>query len=629
MNLVNLDNRSGHSQAKASTTSSTSTTLTIRSPDVLTQHEEEQALIDAASFVRKYNYDLAVPTYLSLADKGSTKALSKCFDLIAEELGVKLILKGFIDAYKQGSLVAPFLLWRMYKAGGIPGMSAGESSEKARQYFQEAYQRCVNSDKQESPITYFLLGCMYEAGGVPHISAEESSVKAVEYFQKAYEKECLDAGLKLVRMCVNSNNKNSLETALSTIISLSNKGQPYRCDVTGFTEDEILELVDDAEEDDADNALKVMMTLLYMVESESVRALEGWCGLLQGGRMQHNAVAVLFNYLTKEHEVGEGRHAASLLLGMMYDESHSQDIGVEKNNSKRMECYEKANSEGSTFAARKIGDIYNREKKDLVTACKYYQKGAEQGDILSMYYLGAMYKDGKGGLEKDYLKACHYYQEPAKARFPRDAIKTHVHLVLNCINEKKLDVSLVESVLNFLTQSVNGLLNEMAILFSELAEFYLDVDDQKAEVEIQRFFSLICRIMEKPETDAVFAHVVVGYLKKIDSGQPDYSDMCAMVKAYDYQRIDAKYSNELLFYRVAANSKNEDAKNSMLKLFLTDKALNDDLEFTKKFLYEMASGQSVNAEAARSKLDEISQNVDKRLREEKELNESVKKARHF
>lgn len=620
MDLVNSGNRRVVPQEGSPLTTPSITLPTLIS-DVLTQHEEEEAVRDAASHEHRYRYDDAVAIYISLAEKGSEKALIECLKLLAEKLGLDMIFNACLNADKQGSSIASFLLGRMYKAGDVAHSSAEESSVSAIEYYQKAYESCMKADKQGSSIASFLLGCIYEAGGIAHISAEASSIKAIEYYQKAYEKGFLDAGHKLVRMCINSNNKNNIDKAVSTIRSLAEKGQPYCCDIAGLTDNEVLKLFDSMPRGDADNTVKMMMTLLHMVEEGSIKALGEWRSKLNCGSIQNEAVVILFNYLTKEHEIAEGSPAASLILGMMYDEGTRQDIGVAKNNSKRLECYEKADEGGSKFAAGKIGNIYDYEKKDLVTACKYYQKGADQEDILSMIDLAPMYEYGKGGLEKNYLKACQYYKEGAKYHRNDQFV---VSLISRCIHERELNFDLVESALNFLTQPIRHLSLKITNISSGIFNYYLSLDEPGAEVELQRFLSLMCQILGNPKTDAAFADVIVAYLNKIDAKEMSY-----IPGSYDYKRVEAKYSSALIYYRMAAEKGNEAAKNSILDLFLKDRAVNDDLEFTKHFLQEVASGQTINAERARDKLDEINHNVDKRSREEKEPNESVKKARHF
>ena len=118
MDSVNAGNRRVVPQEGA-TLATSSITLPILVPDVLTQHEEEEALRDAASHKNKYEYYDAAAKYISLADKGSTKALSECLKLLGENLGLNMVFNACITADQQGSSIALFLLGRIYKDQGF------------------------------------------------------------------------------------------------------------------------------------------------------------------------------------------------------------------------------------------------------------------------------------------------------------------------------------------------------------------------------------------------------------------------------------------------------------------------------------------------------------------------------
>ena len=110
-----------------------------------------------------------------------------------------------------------------------------------------------------------------------------------------------------------------------------------------------------------------------------------------------------FTYLTDE-----GNPTATFYLAKMYDEG----LGVEKDEKKALELYQKADALGNQEATAILGkkalsdsSIDNNEE----VALEYLKKSAYNGNADALYQLGEMYAKGEGGVEKEYTYAFGYY----------------------------------------------------------------------------------------------------------------------------------------------------------------------------------------------------------------------------
>ena len=102
-------------------------------------------------------------------------------------------------------------------------------------------------------------------------------------------------------------------------------------------------------------------------------------------------------------------------LGLMYENGRG---GLAKDEVEAMKWYRKAADGGGSFGMSLLGLMYENGRgglaKDEVEAVKWYRKAAEAGDPSGMVYLASSYEDGLGGLPKDEAEAMKWYRKAAE-----------------------------------------------------------------------------------------------------------------------------------------------------------------------------------------------------------------------
>lgn len=473
----------------------------------------------------------------------------------------------------------------------------------------------------------------------------------------------------------------------------SRRTESYCPDVTGLSEEEALEKVEDTLFADDENAVTRDLVigctriLLAMVQAESFKAMDMCCMLFDTELtpIPRNEMVTLFAYCKKEHE--RGRLAASLFLGLMY----SNGFGVATNHSEAFDLLKVADDGGIIFAAAEIGWLYEKTEH-YSEACQYYQKGADKGHIWSMNALAQMYRKGLG-VKKNYLEAFNYYLKPTALDL-YSAGESLWEMTTEIVKEMAFSPALVETLLKHISQLDS---DEYAIAeFYEAAfEYCLELAEQEKDDELFTILSLVVQLIDQEKTDPHFAVFVVTHLKKLD-WVPFASSIIGQiyalgegnvardpVEAFKYYKkaeehkinpmvpynlgmlcleingLDAlgeaqqyiekanntglptakiflagrffekkdELEKAMMFYKIAAEQNgDEEAKNRILTMFLTGKAVKLDPEFTKRFLQDVALEEDEFAEKAKSKLAEINLNRLKRSNDG-ELSVSIRKMR--
>jgi len=81
------------------------------------------------------------------------------------------------------------------------------------------------------------------------------------------------------------------------------------------------------------------------------------------------------------------------------------------------ELYEAGAKRGDPVAARKLADLYNLRPglpENHEKAVYWYKKAIELGDIPSQWFVGVIYRDGKGNVPKDFGLAEYYFSRGAE-----------------------------------------------------------------------------------------------------------------------------------------------------------------------------------------------------------------------
>ncbi len=121
----------------------------------------------------------------------------------------------------------------------------------------------------------------------------------------------------------------------------------------------------------------------------------------------------IFKTLSSKTELDAGE---LFLMGELY----FSGIGVEKDNSKSFEYYNKALDLGAKKAAQEIAGFYIDGiyvKQDTDEAKKYFEIAAEAGYAFSWYNLAMIYMSGMGSTPKDEAKAVEFLKKAAKIGF--------------------------------------------------------------------------------------------------------------------------------------------------------------------------------------------------------------------
>jgi len=79
--------------------------------------------------------------------------------------------------------------------------------------------------------------------------------------------------------------------------------------------------------------------------------------------------------------------------------------------------YEAGAKQGDPVAARKLGNLYDLRpgvQEDHEKAVYWYRKAIELGDVPSYWFVGVIYRDGKGNVPKDDGQAEYYFLQGAE-----------------------------------------------------------------------------------------------------------------------------------------------------------------------------------------------------------------------
>ncbi|KAJ3297925.1 hypothetical protein HK104_011385 [Borealophlyctis nickersoniae] len=107
------------------------------------------------------------------------------------------------------------------------------------------------------------------------------------------------------------------------------------------------------------------------------------------------------------HKAAIAGHPASQAVGV---------VGVEKNEAKAVEWYQKAADQGNQIGQFNLGHCYEHGigvAKDERRAVEWYEKAAKQGHDVGQYNLGFCYQNGRG-VAKDETRAVEWYEKAAK-----------------------------------------------------------------------------------------------------------------------------------------------------------------------------------------------------------------------
>ena len=148
--------------------------------------------------------------------------------------------------------------------------------------------------------------------------------------------------------------------------------------------------------------------LLSSVIGVVCMALPAFAGLSEAltayGIKKYDQAFAEFTYLAEE-----GDATASYYLGKMY----AQGQGVEKNEEKAVEYYQKAESAYNIDAAYELAQILlseadNKEDERFISGLKYLKRAAYTGQADALYQLGELYEQGVL-VTKDYKSAFGFY----------------------------------------------------------------------------------------------------------------------------------------------------------------------------------------------------------------------------
>ena len=113
-----------------------------------------------------------------------------------------------------------------------------------------------------------------------------------------------------------------------------------------------------------------------------------------------------------EKAAEQGDATSMIAIAVLYRDG----LGVEQDGTKAIEWFEKAAEAGISECYRWIGLMYyygNGVEQDYTKALELFEKGVEQEDAESMFMLGYMYYEGNG-VEQDYTKALELFEKGAE-----------------------------------------------------------------------------------------------------------------------------------------------------------------------------------------------------------------------
>jgi len=294
----------------------------------------------------------------------------------------------------------------------------------------------------------------------------------------------------------------------------SRRTESYCPNVTGLSEEEALERVEDtlfAEDENAvshDLVIGCTRILLAMVKAESFKAMDMCCMLFDTEHtpIPRHAMGTLFAYCKEEHE--RGKLAASLFLGLMY----YNGFGIATDHLRALDLLKLADDGGIIFAAAEIGWLYERAE-NYSAACQYYQKGANKGHLWSMNALAQMYRKGLG-VKKNYLEAYNYYLKPTAFGL-YSAGENLLEMTTEIVTEMAFTPGLTETVLKHISKLDS---NDYAIEeFYEAAFAYcVELAEQGKDDELFTILKSVIQLVDEEKTAPQFATFVVTHLKKLD-----------------------------------------------------------------------------------------------------------------
>ena len=105
---------------------------------------------------------------------------------------------------------------------------------------------------------------------------------------------------------------------------------------------------------------------------------------------------------------GKGHASAAEYLARMT----GFGVGTEQNTDEAIDWGIKALEQGSTSAALLLGQIYHKQKNDIIHAALYYNEAIKRGDMNGAFAMASLYLYGENNELHipDYARALHYFQ---------------------------------------------------------------------------------------------------------------------------------------------------------------------------------------------------------------------------
>ena len=427
--------------------------------------------------------------------------------------------------------------------------------------------------------------------------------------------------------------------------------------------------------------------LLAMVEAGSFKAMDMCCTVFDTelSPIPRNEMVRLFAYCKKEHE--RGRLAASLFLGLMYSNgfgvavNHSEafdlfkeaddggiifaaaEIGWLYENtehySEACQYYQKGADQGHIWSMNALAQMYRKGlgvKKNYLEAYNYYLKptalnlysAAENiwemttEIVKEMAFNPALVEtllkyvsqlDSAEYATAEFYEAAFEYCLELAEQGKDDELFAILSLVVQLIDEEKTDPHFAGLVVTHLKKLdwvpfASSIIGQIYALGegrvardpAEAFKYYKKAEEHKINPMVPFNLGMLC--LEINGIDAL--DEAQKYIEKANSN--GLSPAKTFLAGRFFEKND-ELEKAMMFYKIAAEQNgDEEAKNRILTIFLTGKALKFDPEFTKRFLQEVASEEDERAEKAKSKLAEINMNPLKRSNEG-ELSASIRKMR--
>lgn len=126
---------------------------------------------------------------------------------------------------------------------------------------------------------------------------------------------------------------------------------------------------------------------------------------IEGGVGLAPDYAAAMSWAQRAADAGEAR--GNLYLGQIW----MKGLGVPADAAKALGYFHLADEGGDMKAARYIG-LIAQARGETAAAARWFEKGAEAGDITSQYYLGRAFETG-AGVPQDYARAMDWYRTSA------------------------------------------------------------------------------------------------------------------------------------------------------------------------------------------------------------------------